>query len=319
MIDPYQPVEPLIQVFMDGYYGAAAPKMNAYLKYLEKRMDKEAGKRMVRNAPHNLKYLDLNFFLTAEKLFEEAELLVKPASLEALHVQRERLVVDGALLYLWPWLERKLTLGAAMPFEHETVIRRYETNWQAQLKAFYSGKMQALRKAKIARLAMLFRDPELPEQFRKLPSRNVADFNLLTFSPYSPSSQPFVDDKDATGEMAVALTVDNEALKKPLSFGATDGPTITLNPADIPQDGKYHLFKIGRINVKQGTVVWACAGKKLGVTVDRLFVPHGQSANVNNWVAYISLKVKGPAYVKGSTEPNRIWVDRVLLIRNSGT
>ena len=47
--------------------------------------------------------------------------------------------MEGALL-IWPWLERKLTLEAEMPFDHETVIRRYETNCRVQLKAFYSGK-----------------------------------------------------------------------------------------------------------------------------------------------------------------------------------
>ena len=65
MVNPYQPAEPLIQIFMDGYYGAAAPKMNAYLKYLEERIDRQADWMMVHTAPHNLKYLDLDFFVTA--------------------------------------------------------------------------------------------------------------------------------------------------------------------------------------------------------------------------------------------------------------
>jgi len=78
MVNPYQPVDPLIRTFMDGYYGAAAPTMNAYLNYLEGRIDKEAGFMMVRNAPHNLKYLDLNFLPYGTELFDSAEALVKP-------------------------------------------------------------------------------------------------------------------------------------------------------------------------------------------------------------------------------------------------
>ncbi len=35
----------------------------------------------------------------------------------------------------------------------------------------------------------------------------------------------------------------------------------------------------------------------------------------NDWDAYVSLKVKGPAYVKGSTDSNGLWMDRVLLVR----
>ena len=319
MVNPYQPAEPLIQIFMEGYYGAAAPKMNAYLKYLEERIDKQADWLRVHTAPHNLKYLDLDFFVTSEKLFEEAESLVKAGSLEALHVQRERSIVDGALLYLWPWLERKLPPEAGMPFDHETVISRYETNCRAQFKAFYSENAEALReelgfRPTLTQLAALFRDPKLPEQFRKLPSRDVADFNRLTFSPYEPP-QNFVDDQEAAGGMAVSFMGDKEAHQKPLSFGVTGGATITLEPENIPQDGKYHLFKIGRINVRPGTTVWAYAERKMAVTVDRLFVPDATEIQANDWDAYVSLKVKGPAYVTGSTETNGIWLERVLLVK----
>ena len=319
MVNAYRPVEPLIRIFMEGYYGAAASKIEAYLTYLEERIDKDAGKLVIFNAPHKLEYLDLDFFSTVERLFDEAESLVKKGRLDSLHVQQERLVVDGALLYLWPWLEKRLAIGAKMPFDHETVVRRYETDYRANLKAFYSKKTQALREVVIAQLAMLFRDPKLPEPFRTLPSRDVADFNRLTFSAWG---RTFLPDSDAVGGMAVCFAADKETQQKPLSFGATSGATVTLKPEEIPQDGKYHLLKIGRINVRQGTAVWACsvegvdnASKGWGVTVDRLFVPNAKDAKVNDWDAYISLKVKGPAYVKGSTEANGIWMDRVLLVK----
>jgi hypothetical protein len=316
MVNPYQPVAPLIQTFMAGYFGAAAPRMDEYLKYLQERIDKDAEFCLVRNAPHRLKYLDLEFFRTAETLFDAAEALVKPKSPEVLHVQRERLVVDGALLYLWPWLERRLAAHQTMPLDHQTVIRRYETNWRAQFKAFFSEKAQAVREAKIAGLAALFRDPKLPEQFRKLPPRDVADFNWLTFSPYSPGRQDFVADAEAAGGMAAAFVGDgDDAHKKPLTFGVTGGATISLKPEEVPQDGKYHVFKIGRTHVKKGTTVWAHASKRMGVNVDRLVVAEAKAPTFHDWDAYISLKVKGPDYVKGSTDSNGLWMDRVLLVR----
>lgn len=316
MVNPYQPVEPLIRTFLEGYFGAAAPRMDDYLKYLQGRIDKEADFLLVRNAPHRLKYLDLSFFRTAESLFGAAESLAKPGSPEALHVQRERLVVDGALLYLWPWLDRKLAAGETMPFEHETVIRRYETNWRSQLKELFSKQAQAERGPKIARLAALFRDPKLPEPFRKLPPRDVADFNWLTFSPYSPGRQTFVPDVEAAGGMAAAFVANSDdAHQKPLSFGVTAGPTLTLKPEEVPQDGKYHLFKIGRIKVKKGTTVWAHASRRMGVNVDRLVEAEAKTPATNEWDAYISLKVKGPDYVHGSTDANGLWMDRVVLAR----
>ena len=281
---------------------------------------------MVAGSPYNLKYLDLNFFVTAGKIFDEAEALVKPESLEARHIRRERFIVDGALLYLWPWLDRKLPANETMPFDHETLIRRYETNWRAHVNLYPSWFYS--KEGRLAKMAALFRDPKFPEPFRSMPRRNIADFNWLTFSEYSPSRQLFVDDKEAAGEMAAKFTSVPDATQaaekvtRPLTFGVTGGATITLKPEEIPQDGKYHLFKIGWINVKKGssiqdggTTVWALEGKKLGVNVAWLCVTNAPDRAVNDWNAYISLKFKGPAYVKGAAGTNEVWMDRVLLVK----
>lgn len=48
-----------------------------------------------------------------------------------------------------------------------------------------------------------------------------------------------------------------------------------------------------------------------------LVVPEGQDPSVNDWDASTSLKVKGPDYVKGSTDCNELWMDRVILERPS--
>jgi hypothetical protein len=327
LVNPYQPAEPLIKIFMDGYYGVASSKMKEYLDYLQGRIAKEAEFLMTRAAPHNLKYLDLNFFLTAGKIFDEAEALVKPGSRESMHIKRERFIVDGALLHLWPWLDRKLAANEKMPFDHEKVIRQWETNGLAYTKLQYSRVYS--EKGVIARMAALFRDPKIPEQLRNLPPREAADFNWLTFSPVG---QKIVDDKDAAGGMAAKFTPvqdairaaekqpqlpagGDDALKKPLTFGVTGGQTVTLKAEEIPQDGKYHLFKIGLVNVRKDTTVWAMDGKRLRVNVDRLFVTNSADSAANDWNAYISLKVQGPAFVTGSAETNGVWMDRVLLVR----
>ena len=337
LVDPHQPAEPLIKIFMDGYYGAAAGKMHGYLRYLQRRIDEDAQFKMTRDAPHKLKYLDLDFFVTAGKLFDDAEALVEPDGLEAGHISDERFILDAALLFLWPWLARKLAPGVSMPFDHETVIGRFEKEWGSFVKGrysrFYSHQKLALNKdgKLLSRMVGLFRDPKLPKQFRDLPSRDVADFNWLTFSQIRPR-QKFVPDEDAAGRMTATSATrgaiqaaekgggapeigQDEQHRRPLLFGVTDGPTTTVKPEDIPQDGKYHLYRAGRVRIEEGTTAWALEGKRLGVNLDRLFVPGAEDPAVNDWDAYISLKLRGPAYVKGSKKPNGSWMDRVLLVR----
>ncbi len=346
LVDPHQPVEPLITTFMDGYFGAAGDAMREYLRYLRKRIDADAQFKMLRDEPHKLAYLDLEFFKTSQTLFDEAEAGVESGSLQAKQIAVERFTLDGALLYLWPWLERKLLPGETMSFDRSALIQRYERGWKALVSSRYSrvytqdkNSLNADGKL-LERMVGLFRDPQLPEQFRDLPPRDVADFNWLTFSQIRPR-QKFLPDDEAAGRMTATFTERSRIQKaeeggdapevgesgqhrKPLIFGASvgkrigDRQTITVQPEDIPQDGKYHLYHVGRIRVQEGTTVWALEGGRLGVNVDRLSVPEAKSPAVNEWDAYISLKLLGPAYVRGSKQRNGVWMDRVLLIRPQG-
>ncbi len=337
LVDPKQPVEPLLEIFMDGFFGAAGGKMRAYLNYLRKRIDSDAQFKMLRDAPHKLAYLDLEFFVTSSRLFDEAEALLEPDSLFARHVFDERFILDSALLWLWPWLERKLPPGEAMPFGREKVISRYERGWRSFVKGrysrFYSKQKLSLNKdgKLMERMVGLFREPKLPDQFSKLPRRDVADFNWLTFSHIRPR-QRFVPDDEAAGRMTATFTTKSRIQaaekggdapklaadaqhQKPLKLGVDDDLTVTMGPNNLPQDGKYHLYRLGRIRVRPGTMVWALEGRRLGVIVDRLYVEDSDDPAANDWNAYISLKLRGPAYVRGSKEPNGVWMDRVLLVK----
>ena len=333
LANPYQPAEPLIKTFMDGYYGKASPAMQGYMNYLHKRIIGESVPQVLRDAPHKLKYLDINFFINAKKFFDEAESQIKTGTPESQHIRKERLVLDGALLFMWPWLERKLPEGRKMPFDHEAVLKRYDAEWHGlnNYSQFYSKESKVYsQEGKLReKVVALLKDPKLPEPFNRFPAADVADFNWLTFSQKTPSIR-FVDDQDAAGGIAAepaamsaiqaaekggGKSIGGSFLNKPLCFGVSNGPTVTVKQEDIPQDGKYHLYKIGRITVRQGTTVWALDGKRLGVNVDRLFVPDSTKTDDNDWVAHISLKVQGLAHVKGSTAPNGVWMDRVLLVR----
>lgn len=337
LVDPHQPVEPLLTTFFEGYFGGASQPMRAYLRYLRERIDADAQFKLLRDEPHQLAYLDEEFFRRSQALFDQAEAAVDPESPEAKHVAVERFTLDGALLFLWPWLERKEPL----PFDRETVIRRYERGWNASVDSRYSRIYTEDKNSfnadgsMLDRMLGLFRDPQLPEEFSDRPPRDIGDFNWLTFSHIRPR-QEFVPDPEAVGGMTATFTVRDriqraeeggtaeetsaaEQHQKPLVFGTgigkrlDDRVTIKIAPDEIPQDGRYHLYPLGRITVQEDMMIWALEGGRLGVNVDRVFDPEDPQGN--RWDAWISLKLQGPAYVKGSTEPNGAWMDRVLLVR----
>lgn len=338
LVDPTQSADELVKLFTDGYYGEAAGSMRAYLAYMRERIDGEAQFKTLRDEPFKLAYLDVNFFQTSQKLFDEAEAAVAEDSTYARHVHVERFTLDGALLFLWPWLERELSEGEVLPFDHEVVIKRYERGFKAMARARYSriytkGPSTLNVDGNLMdRMTGLFRDPQLPEVTRGLPARDVADFNWMTFSSVRPQQQ-FVADDEAVGGMAATFAQmsavqraeeggqDNKDVsedqqhRQAVMIGISGAQSYRMSPERIPQDEKYHLHSLGVIQVKPGTTIWALEGKRLGVNVDRVLVTNPKSPADNQWKAYISLKFQGPAYVKGSTKPNGVWMDRVLLVK----
>ena len=82
----------------------------------------------------------------------------------------------------------------------------------------------------------------------------------------------------------------------------------------IAKDEKYHWYKIGTYNVRQGSFVWTfywscqCA-------LESAWQPDDGMPGLNVWEIWVSLKFTGPAYVEGSKQTDLIWWDQVLLVK----
>jgi len=80
-------------------------------------------------------YLTLPFYLTCERLLDEAEALTASDAKSRLHVRRERIPVDAGLYCMWPELTRELPAGQKPPLDRETLLKRYEQCRLEQLVA----------------------------------------------------------------------------------------------------------------------------------------------------------------------------------------
>jgi len=127
MIDPRQPVEPQLATFMDGYYGPAAPAMRSLYDKLVAAQRTLPTRTAAKGDVLEIDYVTPAFFAEVDALLQQAEAACAPGSLTLLHVQRERLRSDSALLCNWDKLTKKLAPGAAMPFDREAVLARIET------------------------------------------------------------------------------------------------------------------------------------------------------------------------------------------------
>ena len=313
MQNPRQPVAPLIEAFMRGYFGPAAGPMQRYLEYLSGRVAAEP-ESLVKIHSYTRWYLDRELFVTSKRLLDEAAKACGEGSPERLRVWREQIVVDNALLNCWS----KVAAGGALPFDRAAVIDHYAEMRLAITEGWRSKTIQPkLREALESELALYRNAPVLPEQFRDLPPGSVVDFTWPKFTPYRTEIRP---DADAAGGKALRLTdTSPEAHKGKPAFGVYDftrkvsGPTLSIT--EVPQDGKYHLYKLGRFRVTPGVKLWGHGSWVMTCDLSPAFAPADGVPEANVWDIYVSAKFAGTAYIAGSAEPNGYWMDRVLLVK----
>ncbi len=168
LLDPSQPDEPLLQTFFNGYYGAAAPRMREYLRLMQQRIAAVPA-NMSGMKCYDRPYLTRDFYLTCERLLDEAEAACGTDKQALLHVRRERIPVDSGLFCMWD----ALAAGQPLPFTRDSLLARYETYRLEQLAAFRTPAGQEKGKADIAREVQGMRDLLVIEQRRREPPPQV--------------------------------------------------------------------------------------------------------------------------------------------------
>ncbi len=307
MDNPDRPARELIESFLRGYYGPAAQPLGEYLSYLEQRIATTPGS-FGRRHPMDWPYFDRPFFEHVNALLDRAEALTADNPLYLAHVRRERVPVDYARLFLWERLH-----GTAATAEKQAVLTRYAANRAAALRVYHGGTNLSQQLARLDQTLKLFRAMPipLPAQFQ---GKQVVD----VLWPDFPSAER-VEDPQATAGMAVKLGArPNDAAFHvlPLTLGVYDGlgkkagPGLALKQADIPTDGKYHFHRLGTWPIGEKTYVWVHWTWLLQIHLTKAY----QAPLARKMDIWVSLKALGPAYVKGATDENGVYVDRIILV-----
>ena len=129
-----------------------------------------------------------------------------------------------------------------------------------------------------------------------------------------------VDDADAAGKKAFLLQDGKEENyhRLPFSMGVYNRTSrksplmIELKDGTIPQDGKFHWYKLGRCQIKPTTIVWMHWTWYIQTPIDGGFFTEGGD---NSWDVNVSLKLIGNPYINGSTENGRVLVDSIILVK----
>ena len=300
--NPYQSIKPLADEFMSAYYGVAAKPMTAYLDYLERREE------------ITQTYLDRDFFEKVNAWLDEAERLASGDKVALRHVHWERTIVDRSMYEKLYGL-----LKAGYTYDKERVSARFDRN-AAEIVQNWTGwsnseKDNAIRRDRMTAVkqeaSLYSRYPiPLPEMFDGLDVVSM-EWNQI---PLVLGKYKYVEDPLAAA--GTAFTVTDKEMKLPYEFGMyhnqrKEGDSICLYKEDIPQDGKYHCYRIGTAVIQQPLYVFFNGAWNPRTYLRTLgIIPETRDV-------WVSARFQGPVFVDGSTEPDGVFIDRMFLVKGA--
>jgi hypothetical protein len=103
----------------------------------------------------------------------------------------------------------------------------------------------------------------------------------------------------------------------PNSFGIyspSDKRSAATIRTGVSQDEKYHWYKIGAFDFSPNSFLWGFYWIA-HVDLTTAYTNADGLPGYNVWESWISVKYTGPAYVKGSTQKNGVFIDKVILVK----
>jgi hypothetical protein len=326
--DPYRDYAATVKTFMDGFYGPAGEHVRAYLALLEKASDAKPSYLSMGATPRQHRYLDLQFSLDAQALFDKAEQAVAGDDVLTRRVRFARLPLDRACLVLFPQLraewKRRGNASDLTPFDRDAIAARCKDTWNTQISfRIPQGQQEDARKEISGELDPLLTIPAFnhpPDKFRDLPQDRVFDFSSESTRNWNDEAKRVPDSEAETGfTNRLELTeADAEKYALPMSWGLYDainkkgrGGSV-IRPEDVEGPG-YHWYKMGVFPIGSSYYVYFFWSWIIQCDVDCVLDPNQTEQSFEIWAR---VKFEGPLFPQGEPgKKNAISIERVTLVK----
>ncbi|MFA6176560.1 MAG: DUF4838 domain-containing protein [Phycisphaerae bacterium] len=316
--------EMLIKEYLVGCYGPAAPAMEKFLTLLRQSVKNEKKPLFYIFNPIR-SYTDGIFLAEIYRLLKQAQAAVPPGSDYGRRVQQE-MITPLAVILANPQYDFFKRIGLTT----EELLAEYRAARMSRIsQPWISAERQKLHRVQMEKdTEGMLLDIPVPDHLKHC--KNIRKFAW----PQMPEDKTYnvIKEADSDSEMGKALVSRGEKgkgvaqndLTKPFagglypnSFGIyspSDKRSATTIRTDVPQDEKYHWCKIGAFDFGPNSFLW---GYYWGARVDLTtgYTNADGLPGYNVWETWFSVKYTGPAYVKGSTQKNGVFIDRVILVK----
>lgn len=299
--NPKQDPQRLIQTFLQGYYGAAAPQIATYIRLLHNSVE-QTGSRLSDKMPPTAPYLTANLLREADRLFEQAEHAVANDPARLRHVRIARTAVDYAVL------ASQADGGGSDWIHRDARLKRLQTYMEL------SG-MRAYREGGGAS-----------------PQRLVEALSVKRHSAPPPAVCQGKPAKDCRSVQELAFDLAGGARIVP-DQSASDGAAVTMSgrkrvwgiqlPLDrlLPNDGHWRVYIAARVAGNGGAHKLLQAGvypgKRRNVTPDEMSGNDYQLIELPGRWQRDAGRVVWVA-PPGSKSLQAIYVDRIVAVRAEG-
>lgn len=316
MYDVNADTEVLVSEFLDGYYGPAAKHVGNYLEMLRKKVASVDFQMtaVARDRP----YCTEAFMRDVWTCIMDAYNATEEGSMYRRHVETEMLTPIHVILrnQRWAFGDRDFMLSFYKEYRQRLIdAEKNEKNRQKMI-----DELDVHLKDFIAI------DLPVPTGFE---SRKTIMIGWPKMSwAHNSNKDTIVDDPDSiTGKALVTppspperYDITKEPVKGflPINFGCYDYTNKRslgwYFKQEVPQDEKYHWYRIGKYNIGPGSFVW---GFYWSTRCDISWCHQGDDGmpGLNEWEVWVSAKFTGPSFVKGSTKKNEIFWDQVMLVK----
>ncbi len=303
--------EKLIADFMKNHYGPAAGPMTEFLNLVREAIRNEKSPLFYIVNPSRT-YQTPDFFKRSYQLLKHAQSLTAPDTPFRLRVEKEMITPLAVML-----------LHRESGFDKEMLAKEYEACRLRQINAHAApDQMDALKKNLAADVQKYTFNPDIPEKFKDIPPDRIRQFAYPVFTtvedePGSPLGKALVSpDKEVPGSSEHIMKPQAGSLY-PTSFGVYDSDSkkgVALHITDIPTDEQYHWYEIGEFDFGKNTFLWAWFWLR-NANLRSVWTNADGIDGYNQWNVWISVRITGPAYVKGSQQKNAVRLDRIALIK----
>ncbi|MCD6360054.1 MAG: DUF4838 domain-containing protein, partial [Armatimonadetes bacterium] len=264
--DPYQDYEQLLDTFMNGFYGAAGPLVKQYLHALEAASEIRPAHMAVSASLSAYSYLDVDFCIRAQAIFDQAEAAVADDATLLQRVRHARLPIDRATAYSFRRLTSEWIAAGhkpeQMPLDRDAITARARQTWLAEIQRRLPrsrwDKAIADMDAELVKYTALPAFVPLPERFADMPKGSVFDFTADVARNWKDIVKTVRDDEAESGitnrlQFPTAIDTERHPVEKyrlPMPWGVYDTrarKTViggNIRPEDVPGPG-YHWYKLG--------------------------------------------------------------------------